>query len=540
MGRHRWWAGFSSLLVATLAMTGCLVRTGVEPTPTPLPPPPVTKAVYEVRRGDVVDIIKALGRVAGKEEVVLYFRQGGRLKTNPPPVGTVVKKGDVLVELDTGDLPRRAEEARIKLEIAQLEETREAQRVRESQSQVQQAAAQLASARAALLRAQSDLERLEAGGNPEEVARAQAAVAGARAALASAERQLLDLKARPNPEEVRQAELAVDQARNALWATQIERDRICGGGPGPACESAKARVAAAESALAQAQQKLDLARRPAAPEEIAAQEQAVLAARQNLASAQARLEELQRGVRPADLEAARRAVQAAEAQVQAAEARYQEALAQAEGTAQNYDLLVLRKNVDLARVTYQGLLEQLENARLRAPFDGVVTWSTGKAGEAVQGYTPVVAVASPAELEIVANIEGASLARVQVGQEVIITSDAFPGQEVRGKVAALPSTVGASATQLAQAPNRIRISFTPPSPDVKIGQLVNVAIITFKKENVILVPNGAVRVFGQRRFVQVLGDDGRRRDVDVEVGVVTDTETEITKGLREGMKVIMP
>jgi hypothetical protein len=48
-----------------------------------------------------------------------------------------------------------------------------------------------------------------------------------------------------------------------------------------------------------------------------------------------------------------------------------------------------------------------------------------------------------------------------------------------------------------------------------------------------------VRRFGQRKYVQMVGPDGRRVDVDVEIGLVTETDTEITKGLREGQKVIV-
>jgi macrolide-specific efflux system membrane fusion protein len=72
-----------------------------------------------------------------------------------------------------------------------------------------------------------------------------------------------------------------------------------------------------------------------------------------------------------------------------------------------------------------------------------------------------------------------------------------------------------------------------------LGQLAQVTVITQQKDNIILIPNTAVRRFGSRKYVQTIGPDGRRRDIDVEIGLVTDTETEITKGLTEGQKVIV-
>jgi macrolide-specific efflux system membrane fusion protein len=57
-----------------------------------------------------------------------------------------------------------------------------------------------------------------------------------------------------------------------------------------------------------------------------------------------------------------------------------------------------------------------------------------------------------------------------------------------------------------------------------------------EKKGVLLVKTTVVRTIGSRSFVQVV-QDGRRRDVDVEVGVITPTETEIVAGVKEGDKI---
>ncbi|HLZ09832.1 MAG TPA: efflux transporter periplasmic adaptor subunit, partial [Chloroflexota bacterium] len=59
-------------------------------------------------------------------------------------------------------------------------------------------------------------------------------------------------------------------------------------------------------------------------------------------------------------------------------------------------------------------------------------------------------------------------------------------------------------------------------------------------EGVLILPTTAIRTFGGRRFVRLQTADGTHREVDITVGISDDTNTEITKGLSEGDKVISP
>ncbi len=65
--------------------------------------------------------------------------------------------------------------------------------------------------------------------------------------------------------------------------------------------------------------------------------------------------------------------------------------------------------------------------------------------------------------------------------------------------------------------------------------LARVQITLQVKPDVLIVPNGAVRTVGKRRFVEYL-DGEIKRSRNVELGIVTDQETEITSGLQEGWR----
>ena len=70
------------------------------------------------------------------------------------------------------------------------------------------------------------------------------------------------------------------------------------------------------------------------------------------------------------------------------------------------------------------------------------------------------------------------------------------------------------------------------------GQLPANVITTQKKNDVVTVPNAAVRRFGGRKYVQVVAENNRKREVDVEVGIQTDSDAEIVKGITEGTRVV--
>ncbi|MNP32334.1 hypothetical protein D3C76_1255080 [compost metagenome] len=53
-----------------------------------------------------------------------------------------------------------------------------------------------------------------------------------------------------------------------------------------------------------------------------------------------------------------------------------------------------------------------------------------------------------------------------------------------------------------------------------------------------MIPRGALRSYGGRNYVQIL-DGQSRKEVDVEQGIVTQTDVEIRQGLKEGQKIII-
>ena len=529
-------------LVALIAFgTACeaVVAPPEEPTPTPVPVrQDEGKQVYEVARGSIFDSVKGLGRVVSKDELPLYFKQPGRLRSVTVQIMDPVKKGDLLAELDTGDLPTRIERARIEMEIAQVEHARTVANTSSQRVDLKSSAASLIGAQAGVTRALNDVAKLEAGPRADEVAVAEAAVAAAAAAYGRSSAALSALKEPPKRDDLIAAEAALQRAKIALDKAQADYDKIAWRPEAAGTPQALA-LQQATSDYQAAQAGYNLRAQSAKPEDIGPAEQNVQRELQALRAAEARLAQVRAGARSEEVRGARASLERAQAALADSRAAYEAQEANSRLGVADFDVAMAQKKVDLARLKHQGLLEEQEMARVRAPYDGIITFVTGKRGEQFAAFAPVAIISDPSKLEVSVELPGEQIARVTNGQEVVITTEAFGKTEIKGKVVRLPGGELPGSGPLGQSnPRAVRVAFTPPGPGAALGQLAQVTIITQQKDNIILVPNTAVRRFGIRRYVQMVVD-GRRRDVDVETGLVTETETEITKGLKGGETVVV-
>jgi RND family efflux transporter MFP subunit len=107
-------------------------RSSANPTSTPIPTPVVpTKPTYTVQRGDIVSSVLLSGRIASVTQEGLFFRVDGRIRNIYAKAGDMVKKGQILADLELlNNLERQralselaVRRAEIRLEMAKLQLT---------------------------------------------------------------------------------------------------------------------------------------------------------------------------------------------------------------------------------------------------------------------------------------------------------------------------------------------------------------------------------------------------------------------------------
>jgi macrolide-specific efflux system membrane fusion protein len=132
------------------------------------------------------------------------------------------------------------------------------------------------------------------------------------------------------------------------------------------------------------------------------------------------------------------------------------------------------------------------------------------------------------------NLSEIDITKVEVGQKVTITMDAFPDKSFTGKVSAI-DTNGSVSSGVTMYP--VTITFDSSLPNMYPNMAVSAAIITNIKDNVLLVPSAAVQTTNGTSTIQIM-KDGEVTRVSVEIGDSNDTQTEIVSGINEGDNVV--
>ncbi len=196
-------------------------------------------------------------------------------------------------------------------------------------------------------------------------------------------------------------------------------------------------------------------------------------------------------------------------------------------------LLTAQTNLDTAN-------NNLANATLTAPGAGVVAAISAQIGEMVTGggtNNAFMTIANTAQLAVHGTVGEADVAKLKIGQVATVTVDAVGGNtRMTGKVTALDPV---ATIQQGVPVYGVDITVDLPNPQVRPGMSGTANVIIASRQDVLVVPNLAVRSQGNRRFVQVL-KGGQPVDADVVFGISNDTAIEVESGLQEGDTVVLP
>ncbi len=459
-----------------------------------------------VTLGSLAATVAGAGNITSHAAVDLSFGTSGVVrKVNVRP-GDQVIAGQVLAQLDTSDLELQLQNAQVNLKVAQD---------KLAQAQNPNSAQDIANARSQVEAAQANYNTLVAGASASDLAAAQAAVVSAQAAYDAAVKS-----AGTSNSQLEAAAAAVQKAQVALEQAQAAYDKVASN-PQIAMMSQSVTLQQATIDYNTAKANYDSS---TATTGSAATSQ-VQSARAQVQQAQANLAKLKSQVTPD-------AVTAAKATVDQAKNNLEKMLAGSDAAT----LDIAQNGVDQAEIALKQAELQLQQAQIVSPLDGVVTVVNLTAGQsAASGATPQVQVADLGHLEIVVNMAEVDIPSIKVGQPVQITLDALPDLALKGSVIAL-SPAGTITQGVVNYP--VTVSVGNPPDTVKAGMTASLNVITQEKDNVLLVPNRAIRTLGRQKVATVLFE-GQEIQIPVTTGMNNDTMTEVTSGLKEGDTVII-
>ena len=225
------------------------------------------------------------------------------------------------------------------------------------------------------------------------------------------------------------------------------------------------------------------------------------------------------------------ALKSVQAQVGVAQAQVKTAQA---NVAQR-DAALAQARIDLART------------RITSPVNGIVIKRTIERGQTVasslQSPELFVIAKNLSDMQVEAAIDESDVGRLQPGQKASFTVDAFPGQTFEGRI----RQVRKAATNVANVVTYVAIvGFSNEGGKLLPGMTANVRVVTDQRDQVLKVPNAALRMRiegvdapagarGQGKGrVYTLGADGKPQAVAVRIGVSDGSSTELMESKEGG------
>ncbi|MDQ8755760.1 efflux RND transporter periplasmic adaptor subunit [Sphingosinicella sp. LHD-64] len=252
--------------------------------------------------------------------------------------------------------------------------------------------------------------------------------------------------------------------------------------------------------------------------------------------------------------------------------------------------------VSQARAQLSSAQFNLSRATIFSPVTGVVLSRSIDPGQTVAASfnAPILFIIAEdlSEMKLEVRVDEADVGQVREGQRASFNVDAYPGRTFEARVSRVDvganasgsTSSSSSSSSTAASGTGSVVAYTAvllvDNPDLLLrpGMTATADIITSERQNVLLVPNAALRFnpnqdaqagqqggitsvlvprgprrggrggraqrevgigAGSRQTVYVLGEDGNPRPVQVVVGQSDGSRTEITGGeLQEGMQVI--
>jgi RND family efflux transporter MFP subunit len=178
---------------------------------------------------------------------------------------------------------------------------------------------------------------------------------------------------------------------------------------------------------------------------------------------------------------------------------------------------------------------QVARADVRSPINGQVVKRMVNGGEQVDGTAaqPIVEIANLDRVELGATVPSASLARVKVGQTVLVSSDAYPGRDFTGSVLAISPAVDPSTNAAL-----VRVRIANPERLLKVGMFAQGRVQLAAHADALVVPVSAlVRSQDGSAAVYVVSGEVAERTT-VTVGFETPVAVEIVSGIKDGQTVL--
>ena len=191
----------------------------------------------------------------------------------------------------------------------------------------------------------------------------------------------------------------------------------------------------------------------------------------------------------------------------------------------------------------------LADYTVRAPFDGVIAKLNVQKGDSASASAAIATLITKQRIAEI-SLNEVDAAKIKIGQKATLTFDAIDGLNVTGEVAEIDALGTVSQGVVTY---NVKIVFDTQDERVKPGMSVTASIIINIKQDVLMIPNSAVKSSNNENYVEMPSEiissntasiaSGITLKVSpkqqiIQIGLANDSFTEVVDGLKEGDNVI--
>lgn len=190
--------------------------------------------------------------------------------------------------------------------------------------------------------------------------------------------------------------------------------------------------------------------------------------------------------------------------------------------------------------------QKVAQATITAPVSGVAIRPAAKEKEAknitsgmvVNEGQPILSIGSIEGLSITTEVDELDINKLESGQPVVVSGDAFPDIRLKGRIAQLSSQANDGQVPTFTATIRLRDLPDDVEKKVRFGMTANMQVETYSNPTAIMVPLSAVRRVSGQAVVYVMEEDGTVQERAIEAGATTLSEVEVLSGIESGTVIL--
>jgi HlyD family secretion protein len=195
------------------------------------------------------------------------------------------------------------------------------------------------------------------------------------------------------------------------------------------------------------------------------------------------------------------------------------------------DVDIARAQVKQSQLSQLQAERQTENARIVAPFAGVISEVNIKQGEQPTAGRTAIILTDLSAFQMKVLVDEIDVRQIDVGQPVRLSVDALPDTEITGKVTKIAPTASNVNGTIAY-----EVTIVPDATDapLRAGMSATAIVTTAEVDDVLLVPNRYITVNRDSGLAYVYKlVDGEPVQQEIELGLRNERESQVLAGLKD-------